>query len=51
MLQAATVIVPPLRALLRTTPIGLVDLAVIGAGATVPLVVREAIKALQSQGR
>jgi len=47
MLQAATVIVPPLRALLRTTPLGMVDLAVIGAGATVPLVVREAIKALE----
>ena len=47
MLQAATVIVPPLRSVLRTTPLGLVDLAVIGAGATVPLVVREAIKALE----
>jgi Ca2+-transporting ATPase len=46
-LQAATVIVPPLRSVLRTTPLGLVDLAVIGAGATVPLVVREAIKALE----
>jgi magnesium-transporting ATPase (P-type) len=49
MLQAATVILPPLRALLRTTPLGMVDLTVIGAGATVPLVVREAIKALQPQ--
>jgi Ca2+-transporting ATPase len=46
-LQAATVIVPPLRSVLRTTPLGLVDLAVIGAGATVPLVVRETIKALE----
>ena len=44
-LQAATVIVPPLRALLATTPLGLADLALIGAGATVPLVVREALKA------
>jgi Ca2+-transporting ATPase len=47
MLQAATVIVPPLRALLRTTPLGIVDLAVIGAGAAVPLVVRETIKGLE----
>jgi Ca2+-transporting ATPase len=43
-LQAATVIAPPLRTLLATTPLGLADLAVIGAGATVPLVVREALK-------
>jgi Ca2+-transporting ATPase len=43
-LQAATVIVPPLRALLATTPLGLTDLALIGAGATAPLVVREALK-------
>ena len=43
-LQAATVIAPPLRALLATTPLGLADLALIGAGATVPLVVREALK-------
>jgi Ca2+-transporting ATPase len=44
-LQAATVIAPPLRTLLATTPLGLADLALIGAGATVPLVVREALKA------
>jgi hypothetical protein len=43
-LQAATVIVPPLRALLRTTPLGLADLVVIGAGAAAPLFVREALK-------
>jgi Ca2+-transporting ATPase len=43
-LQAATVVVPPLRALLRTTPLGLADVALIGAGATVPLLVREALK-------
>jgi hypothetical protein len=43
-LQAATVIAPPLRALLATTPLGLADLAVIGAGATVPLVAREMLK-------
>ena len=35
----------------RTTPLGMVDLAVIGAGATVPLVVRETIKALERSGR
>jgi P-type Ca2+ transporter type 2C len=44
-LQAATVIAPPLRTLLATTPLGLADLAVIGAGATGPLLAREAIKA------
>jgi Ca2+-transporting ATPase len=43
-LQAATVIVPPLRALLQTTPLGLADLVVIGAGAAAPLFVREALK-------
>jgi Ca2+-transporting ATPase len=43
-LQAATVLVPPLRVLLGNTPLGLADLAVIGAGATMPLVVREALK-------
>jgi Ca2+-transporting ATPase len=43
-LQAATVLVPPLRALLKTTPLGLADLAVIGAGAAAPLLVREALK-------
>jgi hypothetical protein len=31
LLQAATVIAPPLRSVLRTTPLGLVDLAVIPA--------------------
>jgi Ca2+-transporting ATPase len=47
-LQAATVVVSPLRALLGTTPLGLADLALIGAGATVPLVVREALKTRRS---
>jgi Ca2+-transporting ATPase len=42
-LQAATLVVPPLRALL-TTPLGLADLALVGAGASVPLMVREALK-------
>ena len=45
-LQAATVIVPPLRALLRTTPLGAADLALIGAGSVLPFAAREAIKAL-----
>jgi hypothetical protein len=31
LLQAATVIAPPLRSVLRTTPLGLVDLAVLPA--------------------
>jgi Ca2+-transporting ATPase len=43
-LQAATLVVPALRALLRTTPLGVVDLAVVGAGAVAPLLVREALK-------
>jgi Ca2+-transporting ATPase len=43
-LQAATVLAPPLRALLATTPLGLADVALIGAGAALPLLVREALK-------
>jgi hypothetical protein len=43
-LQGATVLVPPLRALLATSPLGVADLAVVGAGAVVPLIVREALK-------
>jgi Ca2+-transporting ATPase len=43
-LQAATVLVPPLRALLATTPLGLADLALVGAGAAAPVLVREALK-------
>jgi P-type Ca2+ transporter type 2C len=43
-LQAATLVVPPLRALLRMTPLGLVDLAVVGAGALAPLLLRETLK-------
>ncbi len=50
LLQAATVAVPPLRALLSTTPLGLADLAVIGAGAATPLLVRETIKTMRSDG-
>jgi P-type Ca2+ transporter type 2C len=44
-LQAATVLLPPLRRLLATTPLGLVDLALIGGGALLPLAAREALKA------
>jgi Ca2+-transporting ATPase len=47
-MQAATVVVPPLRSLLGTTPLGLADVVLVGAGATVPLLVREAIKTMQS---
>jgi Ca2+-transporting ATPase len=43
-LQGATLIVPPLRALLGTTALGLADLAVIGLGAATPLALRETLK-------
>jgi len=46
LLQAGTVAVPPLRALLGTTPLGGGDLAVIGAGAIAPLLIREALKSI-----
>ncbi len=45
--QAATVLFPPLRALLRTTPIGLGDAAVIAACAAAPTLGREAMKRLR----
>ncbi len=44
--QAGTVLFPPLRGLLRTTPIGLADAGVILATAAVPALAREAIKRL-----
>jgi P-type Ca2+ transporter type 2C len=44
-LQGATLVVPPLRAVLATSPLGLTDLAVVGAGAVVPLILRETLKA------
>jgi len=44
-LQAATVVVPPLRTLLATTPLGVADLGVIGLGAVTPLAIRETLKA------
>ena len=43
-LQGATLIVPPLRALLGTTSLGLADLAVIGLGAVAPVALRETFK-------
>jgi Ca2+-transporting ATPase len=46
-MQAATVVVPPLRSVLGTTPLGLADVVLIGAGATVPLLVREALKTMR----
>jgi Ca2+-transporting ATPase len=42
--QAATVLFPPLRSVLRTTPIGLADVAVIAACAVSPSVLRESLK-------
>lgn len=45
--QAATVLFPPLRRLLRTTPIGLVDAAVVLGLAATPALTREAIKRLR----
>jgi Ca2+-transporting ATPase len=49
--QAATVLFPPLRALLRTTPIGLADAAAIAACAVAPTIGREALKRLRHPGR
>jgi P-type Ca2+ transporter type 2C len=42
--QAATVLFPPLRRLLGTTPLGLVDAAIVAAAAAAPSLVREAMK-------
>jgi len=47
-LQGATLVLPPLRALLATSALGVADLTVVGAGAVVPLVVREALKTRRS---
>jgi Ca2+-transporting ATPase len=49
--QAATVLFPPLRALLRTTPIDLADAAVIAACAVAPTLGREGLKRLRRVGR
>src|SRR5262249_33883820 len=48
-LQAATLVVPPLRALLRTTPLGVGDLAIVGAGALAPWLLRESFKTISSE--
>lgn len=49
--QAATVLFPPLRRLLRTTPIGLVDAAVVASLAVAPTLTREAIKRVRAAGK
>ncbi|MCU0949479.1 MAG: cation-transporting P-type ATPase [Burkholderiaceae bacterium] len=46
--QAATVLFPPLRRLLRTTPIGPIDAAVVAALACAPPLTREAIKRVRA---
>jgi P-type Ca2+ transporter type 2C len=47
--QLGTVGLPPLRRLLRTTPIGLVDAGIVIGAAVLPLVVREGLKELRWQ--
>lgn len=42
--QAGTVLFPPLRRVLRTTPLGMADAAVVALTAAVPLMVRELLK-------
>ncbi|MBL8329243.1 MAG: cation-transporting P-type ATPase [Rubrivivax sp.] len=42
--QSGTILLPPLRRLLRTTPIAPLDLIVVAAAAVLPLVVREGVK-------
>ena len=46
-LQGLAVLAPPLRALLGSSLPGLLDLAVIGAGATLPLLLNEATKTMR----
>jgi Ca2+-transporting ATPase len=43
-LQTVVSVVPAFRRLLGTTPLGIIDLAVIGAGTLLPLIVNEATK-------
>jgi len=47
--QLGTVALPPLRRLLRTTPIGVVDAGVVAVAAALPLLVREGLKELRWQ--
>jgi Ca2+-transporting ATPase len=44
-LQGATLVVPPLRTLLATTPLGAADLSTVAIGAVTPLAIREMLKA------
>jgi Ca2+-transporting ATPase len=50
-LQALTLIVPPLRSLFGTVPVGPLDLAVCAAGAALPLFVSEATKGVGAPRR
>ena len=50
-LQALTLIVPVLRRLLGTAPVGPLDLAVTAAGAAIPFLVSEATKGLLAPDR
>jgi Ca2+-transporting ATPase len=50
-LQALTLLVPGLRGLLRTAPVGPTDLLVCAAGAAVPFVISEATKGAGASGR
>jgi Ca2+-transporting ATPase len=45
--QAGTVLIPAARTLLRTTPVGIVDLAVIAGTSALPLAVRELAKEMR----
>jgi Ca2+-transporting ATPase len=50
-IQVLAAAYPPLRSLLRLTPIGPADLAAIAVGAVVPMLVNESIKKIQSAPR
>ncbi len=50
-LQSLTVLLPGLRGLLGTTPLGLVDTLVIGAGAVLPLLINESTKKFTAPAR
>jgi Ca2+-transporting ATPase len=50
-LQVASVTVPALRGLLGTTPLGMTDWAVVAAGSTAPLALREIARAAGGGGR
>ena len=43
-LQAATLVVPPLRTVLRLTPLAPADVALVAIGAVTPLLIRETLK-------